>query len=198
MERCSRMEGNGLHRLEGTVLTFEGVDPIEIRYAITCNDKWTTRACTVNVESAGSARRIKLQVSDDSVRVRDAARMGEFAGIADIDLGFSPCTNTLPIRRLALAVGETARVTVAWLRFPGFEVVRAEQVYSRLAACMYRSVTARHSEQRGGQSPIFRNDNHDSRLHAIGGGRLRSTPRSTAVAARWSSCSPRARPAMLR
>jgi hypothetical protein len=39
----SRVRGVGEPTLEGTVLTFEGVDPIEIRYAITCNDNWTTR-----------------------------------------------------------------------------------------------------------------------------------------------------------
>jgi hypothetical protein len=42
---------------------------------------------------------------------------GAGEGCLDIDLGFSPSTNLLPIRRLTLAVGEAATVRAAWLPF---------------------------------------------------------------------------------
>ena len=58
-------------------------------------------------------------------------------GCIDVDLGFSPVTNTLPIRRLALPVGGEAAVRAAWLRFPELEFVPLEQVYRRLAAERY-------------------------------------------------------------
>jgi putative glycolipid-binding protein len=44
------------------------------------------------------------------------------AGGSDIDLNFSPSTNLLPIRRLNLAVGATAPVRAAGLRFPSFSI----------------------------------------------------------------------------
>ena len=55
----------------------------------------------------------------------------ELAGALDVDLGFTPATNTLPIRRLALAVGESAPVRSAWLRFPEFRLEPLEQTYTR-------------------------------------------------------------------
>ena len=68
---------------------------------------------------------------------RDGAPAPQVAGCLDVDLGFSPVTNTLPIRRLALAVGAAAPVRAAWLRFPGLELEPLEQVYRRLAPARY-------------------------------------------------------------
>lgn len=51
---------------------------------------------------------------------------------------FSPATNLLPIRRLALPVGGQARVRAAWLRFPGFELGPLDLVYRRTGELTYR------------------------------------------------------------
>jgi hypothetical protein len=59
-------------------------------------------------------------------------------GALDIDLGFTPATNTLPIRRLALAVGESAAVRSAWLRFPELRFEPLEQTYTRETAQTFR------------------------------------------------------------
>lgn len=56
----------------------------------------------------------------------------------DVDLGFTPATNTLPIRRLALAVGETRPVRSAWLRFPELRIEALEQTYTREAERVFR------------------------------------------------------------
>ena len=51
-------------------------------------------------------------------------------------------TNTLPIRRLDLKVGEAAPVRAAWLRFPSFALEPLEQSYERLDNNMYRYESA--------------------------------------------------------
>jgi hypothetical protein len=56
----------------------------------------------------------------------------------DVDLSFTPATNTLPIRRLGLAVGEEAEIAVAWLVWPELRFERARQRYTRLAEDRYR------------------------------------------------------------
>jgi hypothetical protein len=63
-------------------------------------------------------------------------------GCTDIDLNFSPSTNLLPIRRLALAVGESADVNAAWLRFPSFKLEQLPQQYLRLDETTYRYESA--------------------------------------------------------
>ena len=69
---------------------------------------------------------------------RDAAPLPDLSGALDVDLGFTPATNTLPIRRLALAVGESAPVRSAWLRFPELRLEPLEQTYTREAEQTFR------------------------------------------------------------
>src|SRR5690606_5431759 len=66
------------------------------------------------------------------------------AGCIDIDLGFTPATNLLPIRRLALAVGQQAEVRAAWLPFPALALEPLPQLYRRQAEHTY------HYESNGG------------------------------------------------
>jgi hypothetical protein len=56
----------------------------------------------------------------------------------ELDLEFSPLTNTLAIRRLNLAVGESAELVTAWVRFPTLTVEPFPQRYTRLAERTYR------------------------------------------------------------
>jgi hypothetical protein len=63
-------------------------------------------------------------------------------GCIDLDLGFSPSTNLLPIRRLALAIGEEAEAQAAWLGFPSFTLEPLEQCYYRIDVATYRYESA--------------------------------------------------------
>ena len=69
---------------------------------------------------------------------RDGAAVKALKGCIDVDLGCSPSTNTLPIRRLRLAVGATKTIQAAWVQFPSLEVVKAKQTYTRLDEFTYR------------------------------------------------------------
>lgn len=138
MERCALLEDSDVRRLEGTVLTLADADPVEIHYSVNCDAAWRTRSCIVNIDSGGSNETIQLEVDERGSWTRDGVRAAEFDDATDVDLGFSPCTNTLPIRRLALDVGQRARITVVWLRFPELDLIRSDQVYTRLAENAYR------------------------------------------------------------
>lgn len=60
------------------------------------------------------------------------------AGCTDIDLGFSPSTNLLPIRRLSLEVGEPVEVQAAWLPFPTLSFELLTQTYRRTGKMTYQ------------------------------------------------------------
>jgi uncharacterized protein len=62
----------------------------------------------------------------------------DLAGCIDVDLGLTPATNTLPIRRLQLEIGETATLMAAWVKFPSLDIVPLEQRYERLSEFSYR------------------------------------------------------------
>ena len=102
----------------------------QLRYAIDCAQDWATRAATVEGDVSGTALRITVARDPRTgVWTRDGVPQPQVDGCLDVDLGFSPSTNTLPIRRLGLRPGGAAPVRAAWLRFPGFELVPLEQEY---------------------------------------------------------------------
>jgi hypothetical protein len=124
--------------LAGTaVATLDGV-PAAARYTVRCDAAWRTRAVAVTVSTGLSDRSLRLEVGDDGVWRRDGRPLPELDGCVDVDLGVTPATNTLPIRRLGLAVGAQAEVVAAWVRFPDLSISPLRQRYTRLDADRYR------------------------------------------------------------
>ncbi|MBF5032348.1 putative glycolipid-binding domain-containing protein [Micromonospora sp. ANENR4] len=148
---------------DGQGLTAQGValavDPIPYtcRYRLTVGPDWSTNRLEVESEGAGWSRSVRLERGRDGWRVRtgeegdlDAALSaaghppaglpgtddpGRLVEALDVDLGGSPLTNTLPIRRIGLGrlpADLATAVTVAWVLLPGLAVVPAEQVYTSL------------------------------------------------------------------
>jgi hypothetical protein len=109
-----------------------------LRYAIDCDPEWRTRSALIDGVAGGRPIRFALAAERSGRWSRDGAPIPELVGALDIDLGFTPMTNTLPIRRLALEVGETQPVRSAWLRFPELRLELLEQTYTREAAGIYR------------------------------------------------------------
>ena len=125
------------------VAVFAGIGkPCRIGYEIRCDAQWTTRGCTL--EGAIGARTIQLAIERDVAGAWfvDGAGVSELRGCTDIDLGFSPVTNLLPIRRLALPIGGCASVRAAWVRFPELSVEVLEQTYTHAAADRYQYESA--------------------------------------------------------
>ncbi len=123
--------------LSGLILQAHDDTPYLVRYAIRVDGKWRTREVQVELEDGG--RRI-LGLSADVAGdwSHEGRPLNDVEGCLDVDLEWSPSTNTLPIRRLALAIGETRAVTAAWIRFPSLEVERLDQSYERLDQHRYR------------------------------------------------------------
>jgi uncharacterized protein len=110
-----------------------------VSYRIECDPGWRTLSALVQGEAA--AQPFRFQFAADGGRwTKDGRAVPELSGALDIDLGFTPATNTLPIRRLELAVGESAPVISAWLRFPELRIEALEQTYTRESERVYRYV----------------------------------------------------------
>jgi hypothetical protein len=116
--------------------------PCRLDYAIVCDAQWRTK--TGRVTGWVGDRTVEVEVSIDASgawHINGTARQ-EVAGSVDLDLNFSPSTNLLPIRRLALPVGKHAHVKAAWLRFPSFTLEPLEQTYRRVDDGVYRYESA--------------------------------------------------------
>ena len=122
-------------RVRGTVLTHAATQPIEVRYAVTVDPAWATKDVEVLVTPAGGNMR---ELEGLGSLWSGPERPPEYRDCVDVDLSFTPATNTLPIRRLGLDIGEEAEIHVAWLVWPQLTVQPVLQRYARLAEDRYR------------------------------------------------------------
>ena len=137
MERFIVGASRGGFEFSGLILQAHEKSPLVVRYAIEVDAAWRTQKVEVELEDGGQ-RRLSLRVDAEGNWSHNGERLEQVAGCIDVDLEWSPSTNTLPIRRLRLAPGETKTVAAAWVRFPSLEVQRIEQSYERLAERRYR------------------------------------------------------------
>jgi len=125
-------------KLAGTAIFFCPNAPTRLDYVVICDELWRTRSA--QVKGIIGSRTIELAISVDAERrwYRNGSEFVAVEGCMDVDLGFSPSTNLLPIRRLALPVGGQAEVRAAWLPFPSLELEPLQQAYGRLGETTYR------------------------------------------------------------
>jgi uncharacterized protein len=122
----------------GTILTMAKNAAAEVRYEIVCNSLFHTRVASIFLREPTGERTLKIDAHDgrwfENGRENHAVK-----GAIDIDLGWSPSTNTLPIRRLNLDVGHASgEFIAAWVRFPDLLLQPLPQEYLRLAERKYR------------------------------------------------------------
>ncbi|MFN2399144.1 MAG: putative glycolipid-binding domain-containing protein [Gemmatimonadaceae bacterium] len=129
-------------RLAGSAVFLYESKPCRLDYSVVCDAEWRTEWAAVAGWVGDDKVGMDLTV-DGAQRWRlNGTEYPEVAGCIDLDLNFSPSTNLLPIRRLALPVGESAKVRAAWLRFPGFVLEPLEQIYHHVDAGKYRYESA--------------------------------------------------------
>jgi hypothetical protein len=124
-------------RLAGTALFTHESMPCELSYSIQCDLHWQTQSVLIRGHVGATPVNLSVTRSAACAWYSNGVHVPEVDGCIDIDLGFSPSTNLLPIRRLALAIGNRAVVRAAWVRFPELSLEILEQVYKRLDADHY-------------------------------------------------------------
>lgn len=143
------LQGSGLERFElkqhaerwflrGTILHLHDNQPLEIRYSIECDSAWRTLSAGVAVREGSRERSLRIETGA-KCWTANGDPQPQLDGCVDIDLGWSPSTNTLPIRRLNLKDGESSGTVIAtWVKFPELALEPLPQEYQRLSERSYR------------------------------------------------------------
>ena len=129
-------------RLSGVALVAHENRPCRLEYEIECDASWETRRARVRGQIGQAAADLSIIRAVDGAWSVNGSTLPTLQGCVDIDLGFSPSTNLLPIRRLAMAVGQHAAVRAAWVRFPELRLEVLEQTYTRIGPETYRYESA--------------------------------------------------------
>lgn len=128
---------NGYH-LGGTAVFAHDGAGYEVRYSILTDPSWAPRIVGVHVQGPDGNRRLALRSDGDGNWTAEGEPVPALEGIIDVDLDFTPATNTLAIRRLALEVGDGADLDVAYLSFRGDDATTRKQRYERTDDRHYR------------------------------------------------------------
>ncbi|MCB2175718.1 MAG: putative glycolipid-binding domain-containing protein [Actinomycetales bacterium] len=123
--------------LEGTVLGAQGGIPVRAQYRVIAGSDGLTATVHVRFHRGLSRRETTLVRAPEGSWTVDGVSAPHLDGCTDVDLGCSPATNTLPLRRLRLEVGDSRTIRAAWVRFPELTVAAADQTYTRLGEHTY-------------------------------------------------------------
>ena len=126
-------------RLAGTAVVVQDGVGHRLEYAIELDAVGCTRSVHLDAwVGAAAPLRIDLRADGHGRWERDGLIVIDSPACLDVDLGFSPLTNSLPIWRLRLAPGTSRDIETAWLRFPGLDLIRGAQTYERVADRSWR------------------------------------------------------------
>jgi hypothetical protein len=126
--------------LDGRIETFLEGAPTKVTYWVSCGADWRTRMASVRLRHGNGSRvgHQRLVAKPDGRWHLRGKESPDLRGCTDVDLEWSPATNTIPIRRLALEDGDSEDIRVAWIRFPDLTVEPTRQRYTRVADRGYR------------------------------------------------------------
>ena len=121
-------------RLHGCTAAVEDGQAWVLGYEIVVDDRWRTRSALVWARSRSGERTVRVQADGSGRWLIDDAIAEHLDGCIDIDLESSACTNTLPVHRLALGVGDTGESPAVYVRALDLDIERLDQRYLRVVA----------------------------------------------------------------
>lgn len=118
-------EGSAVFAEDGRVAT--------LSYRLRTDDDWVSRSASIHGWIGAEPLAIEIARTKGANGTWgwtvDGREVPELAGLSDIDLGFTPATNTHAIRRLGLAKGEEGATTAVWLDTDDWQVKPLPQTY---------------------------------------------------------------------
>ncbi len=130
-----------LHEREAdsVILAFdEEHGPFRLTYRLRWDESWRIREAGLVVVDGRSTRTLDLQTDGEGHwRHADGRAIDDLDGCVDLDIWPTPFTNSFPIRREPMAVGERREFRMAWIDALEMTVHPQPQAYTRLADRLY-------------------------------------------------------------
>ena len=133
-DACRFADAEGGYLIDGSSTDAKGD---VLPYRIRARGDGTTRRARIGAKS-----RIFVRRAPDNTWLLNGAPAPAVAGAEDIDLGFTPASLTLPIRRLKLGIGDDAGIMVARLDLETERLTPLHLVFRRTADEEYECLNA--------------------------------------------------------
>lgn len=125
--------------VDSVVLGTEAGEAFRLHYRLWLNHQWQVASFRIGHLPYGTEYRFFRDANNfwsraDLLGDDD----GQWADCTDLDISCTPFTNTLPIRRLKLEIGESAEIQVLYVNCPQIQLEVLRQKYERLSELQYR------------------------------------------------------------
>jgi uncharacterized protein len=117
--------------LSGAAVFSDNDRPCHLNYEVATDTVWKTRRAKIFGFIGNNAVDLRICSTSQQRWFADGVQQDKVGGCMDLDLGFTPATNLIAIRRLALKVGQRAEAPAAYLAFPKMRLEMLEQTYHR-------------------------------------------------------------------
>ncbi|MBC8098084.1 MAG: putative glycolipid-binding domain-containing protein [Armatimonadetes bacterium] len=134
---CSLFQTSNGFQLQGVAVLKADDLPMRVNYQVDCNPDWKTQSVELMVWKGHHEVPLTLMVDEQQRWWHNGHELSDFRGLLDVDLGFTPATNTIPIRRMKLNEAQNALTTTVWIQFPSLKLMRFPQRYTRTAHDTY-------------------------------------------------------------
>jgi uncharacterized protein len=136
VERFRLLEFDDSHALSGRAeILFKG-DSVDLTYRVDTRPDWSTSQAEVLIPEAGIA--IEVAADGSGSWMINGQQRNDLDWCIDIDLGWTPATNTLPIRRTQATFNRGITVKAAWLQWPELAFTPVHQTYKKISDNRWR------------------------------------------------------------
>jgi uncharacterized protein len=143
-DACSVVRTDCGWEIEGAAAFKADDGPAWLQYNVACDDGWMTQRGRVSGWVGSSAVDLSISRAENGVWSVNGGPIHSAEGVADLDLGFTPATNGVAIRRMSLGVGGSANVVAVWLDGSDWIFKLLSQSYARIAEDTYRYASPIH------------------------------------------------------
>ncbi|TQV81961.1 putative glycolipid-binding domain-containing protein [Denitrobaculum tricleocarpae] len=144
MDACSFERSAGGYLISGTALFQDHSGPALITYQVSCNADWSSQSARVSGWTGSEKRDFTVERCAKGQWYSDGEKIAGVDALLDIDLGFTPATNTNALKRLRLEIGQQAETTAVWLDTEDWRFKPLKQVYHRLSETEYAYSSPSH------------------------------------------------------
>jgi uncharacterized protein len=142
-DACRLQQTGDGWELAGSSVFLHGGEAAQLTYEVLCDARWVTRHSIVEGWIGSRSVLFRIARTPDGHWILNNTLVPGLEACFDLDLAFTPATNLLQLRRLALSVGQSAAVPVAWLDVATGDFERLEQRYERRDAESYWYLASR-------------------------------------------------------
>lgn len=130
--------------LDGTAVFSHQSQISSLSYRLVCNDNWCSIMANVNGWIGAENLMLSIIQESGSRWLINGRHDESLDGLLDIDLGFTPASNTNALRRLNLKESEAATSVAIWLDTEDWTVKKLHQEYTRIGPHTYDYASPHH------------------------------------------------------